>query len=124
MPGHPKTSSKTSSALNEHFYIACASQFAEQAGSCIFPNPQFIMLYTNIYVYVHTNCKCDSISCLTSWLCLQTSYEKCRRKLTVMIFSWGSIPFEWCHEHNCRIWGSQPPQEFVKHQWNMPKVKV
>jgi hypothetical protein len=26
--------------------------------------------------------------------------------------------------HNCRIWGSQPPQEIIEHQRDMPKVNV
>jgi hypothetical protein len=26
--------------------------------------------------------------------------------------------------HNCRIWGSQPPQEIIEHQRGTPKVNV
>jgi hypothetical protein len=53
------------------------------------------------------------------------------RKLTVMRFSW-TLYFFLMRQHsiwmvnryNLRIWGSQQPQEIVKHQRDMPNLNV
>jgi hypothetical protein len=56
--------------------------------------------------------------------------KKCCRKLAVMRLSW-TLCFSdkaifhldsTINRHNCRIWISQPPEEIIEHQRDMPKI--
>jgi hypothetical protein len=44
---------KIKGALDICFYVVCRSLFAQQAGNIIFPSPQFMILYKDVYVYMN-----------------------------------------------------------------------
>jgi hypothetical protein len=47
--GHPL---KTRGTLDKHLYVAYARRFGQQAG--IFPTPEFMKMYTNMFTYIQT----------------------------------------------------------------------
>jgi hypothetical protein len=94
-PWHPK---KKSSPLDKCFYVACTCRFAERACNCIFPTPQFMMMYTNMYIYVHTNCSYDSRSNQPTMIAERDFVRKCCKNLTVMRLSYSLCVYRMRHQ--------------------------